>query len=367
MRRDRPSPTPLVRRLAVRLVCALLATGCASGHATLSPDALRRELAARVQPLPPDGIVIPHDVEAVDVTRARDLLGGHASSSERTQVLFDAIFAERGFGLRYVPIVTLPARAALARGEGNCLTIAAVFVALARGVGLDAYYIDASKRLAEVDTEEEVIVNMGHITAAVDTDRGTLAMDFGWDLPRGNHYRRLDDDEAVAHFYNNRGYERLNDAMQTGASLDWSAAERDFAVSTAVRPDFARGWNNLGIAHARMGDAAAARRDYDRAISLDRRFAAPRMNLGVLALRDGQLDEALAAFDSAIQVEPKNATAHFHRGVALLRLSRRTDAIQALTRALTLEPGFTRAQNLLARARAEAAADDRSESDAASP
>ncbi len=367
MRGDHVPSTRGVRHIAAPLIFAFLACGCASGHATLSPDALRREIAARVRPLPSEEIVVPHEVEAVDITRARDLVGGHATASERTQVLFDAIFAEWGFGLRYVPIVTLPAREALARGEGNCLTIAAVFVALARGVGLDAYYIDASKRLAEVDTEEEVIVNMGHITAAVDTDRGTLAMDFGWDLPRGNHYRRLDDDEAVAHFYNNRGYERLNDAMQGGAPLDWSAAERDFAVAVAVRPDFARGWNNLGIAHARQGDGAGARRDYDHAIALDRKFAAPRMNLGVLALRDGQLEEALAAFDSAVQVEPKNATAHFHRGVALLRLSRRADAIQALTHALTLEPGFTRAQNLLARAQAESASETRTENEAASP
>lgn len=361
MSRRRP-PCSIVRAW---LLLALVGLGCSAWRATLPPDLLRRELAERVQPLPAEGIVIPHEVDAVDIDRAREILGGHATTSERTQVLFDAIFAEWAFGVRYVPIVTLPAREALARREGNCLTIAAVFVGLARGVGLDAYYIDASKRLAEVDTEEEVIVNMGHITAAVDTDRGTLAMDFGWDLPRGNHYRRLDDDEAVAHFYNNRGYERLDDAMRGDTPLDWSAAARDFTTAVQVRPDFARGWNNLGIAHARQGELAVARHDYDRAIELDRRFVAPRMNIGVLALRSGRFDEALTAFDAAAQIEPRNASAQFHRGVALLRMDRRAEAIGALTRAVALEPGFTRAQHLLERAQSEVGTDGAAPSDGA--
>jgi len=254
-----------------------------------------------------------------------------------------------------VPVVTASARDALDHHEGNCLTLASVFVGLARGVGLDAYYMDASRRIGEVETDDEVIVNMGHITAAVDTERGTLAMDFGWDLPRGNYYRRIDDVEAVAHFYNNRGFERLDDAMRRGQALDWTSAGRDFTVATEVMPDFSRGWNNLGIANARLGNREEAERDYARAISIEPSFAAPRTNLGVLALRDGRVETALARFDDAVRAEPKNARAHYHRGVALLRLDRPAEAATAFARAVALEPDFPRARTMLDRAQAQIA------------
>lgn len=325
--------------------------GCGTWRGIRTPDELRAELAPRLRSLPADQIVVPHQVDAEAVERAREVVGGLAAISHRAQALFDAIFADGVFGMRYTPIVTIPASEALERHEGNCLTLASVFVGLARGVGMRAFYLDASKRVGEVDTEEEVIVNMGHITAAVESERGTLAMDFGWDLPRGDYYRRLDDDEAVAHFYNNRGYERLDESIRAGAELDWQGAALDFALATEIRPDFARGWNNLGIANARLGRRDEAIRAYQRSAELDADFAAPRTNLGVLALREGRTAEALAAFDSAVAIEPKNARAHFHRGVALVRLGRAGDAVTAFDRALAIDPTFARAAVLRERAR----------------
>ncbi|MBK7972899.1 MAG: tetratricopeptide repeat protein [Deltaproteobacteria bacterium] len=329
--------------------------GCGSWQGIRSPAQLRAELAPRLHALPAVEIVVPHEVDADAIERAREVVGGHATISQRAQVLFDAIFADGVFGMRYTPIVTIPAGEALERHEGNCLTLASIFVGLARGVGLSAYYLDASKRVGEVDTEEEVIVHMGHITAAVESERGTLAMDFGWDLPRGDYYRRLDDDEAVAHFYNNRGYERLDQSIRAGTELDWSGAALDFAIATEIRPDFARGWNNLGIANARLGRRLDAIHDYRRAAELDADFAAPRTNLGVLALREGRTAEALAAFDSAVAIEPKNARAHFHRGVALTRLARPGEAIAAFDRALAIDPTFARAAVMRERTRADLA------------
>lgn len=348
----RATPRRSVAAVAGCLAWLLAAsTGCGGWRGIRTAEQLRAELSQRVHSMPADQIVVPHQVDADAIERAREVVGGLANTSQRAQALFDAIFADGVFGMRYKPIVTIPANDALERREGNCLTLASVFVGLARGVGMRAFYLDASKRVGEVDTEEEVIVNMGHITAAVESERGTLAMDFGWDLPRGDYYRRLDDDEAVAHFYNNRGYERLDESMRAGTELDWPGAALDFALATEIRPDFTRGWNNLGIADARLGRRDEAIRAYRRAAELDDEFAAPRTNLGVLALREGRTQDALADFDSAVKIEPKNARAHYHRGVALLRLARTAEAVEAFDRALSIDPTFARAALMRERAR----------------
>jgi Tfp pilus assembly protein PilF len=52
--------------------------------------------------------------------------------------------------------------------------------------------------------------------------------------------------------------------------------EQNIAIS--LEPKNADDWNNLGVLHARNGDAVMARKDFDRALTLDPQHVAARAN-----------------------------------------------------------------------------------------
>jgi Tfp pilus assembly protein PilF len=115
-----------------------------------------------------------------------------------------------------------------------------------------------------------------------------------------------------------------------------------------VKPDFARGWNNVGIAEARLGRPDAAVKAYRRAIGLDGTLAAARTNLGGLYLAQNDLDAARAQLDAAVRIAPSSAHAHYALALARLRSGDRAGARQAAQRAVALRAGWKAAEELLA-------------------
>src|SRR2546427_269285 len=160
---------------------------------------------------------------------ARNAIVGQSTDVERTRALVLLLFAPRGFHLHYAWGVTTGARETLRRSEGNCLALAAVFVGLARAAGLRAVYIDASTRVHEMRYGNGLTVNAGHVTAMVASEQEQIGLDFEQTGPIVR-YRILDDIEALAHFYNNRGFELLEEAQERDESA-WLQAERDFRTA----------------------------------------------------------------------------------------------------------------------------------------
>ena len=187
----------------------------------------------------------------------------------------------------------------LASHEGNCLALASVFVGLARAVGLDARYMDASARVHETEHGTDgFTVTSGHVTALVVTPAGNIGLDFER-LGRVVWYRVLDDVEALAHFYNNRGFERLDEARARGAEPDWDAVGRDFERSVAVLPGFARAWSNLGLARASVGREDAARQVHDVLVA---DVAVGEDHLVNAALPDDPLEVVLGLDRDAVRI-----------------------------------------------------------------
>lgn len=301
MREPRPA-------LAAAVALAVSAAGCATGHKlAYRPDELRELVRRRVPDARPGDVVVPFQVGAEHVERARALLRETGSDVQRVRRLATALLAPGGFGLRYAAAVTASAEETLRRGEGNCLALASVFVGLARAVGLEAYYIDASTRVhATRQAGDGITVNEGHVTAMVRTSSGNVGLDFARRGPIEG-YRVLDDVEALANFYNNRGYERLEQAEDEGREPDWRGVERDFRLAVSVLPGFARAWNNLGVAAARLGRTAEAARDYCAAVAADPRLAAPHSNLAALHLAAGKVPLAVAELEEAARLDPDSA------------------------------------------------------------
>jgi hypothetical protein len=336
--------------IAVSWLALMSLPGCSSARKmTYSPAELRHELKKQTSLAAPIDVVVPFEVPPEQVAKARRAVGTIASRSERARSLKDVMFDPKGFGLRYTEVITRTAAETLEKGEGNCLSLAAVYVGLARGIGLRANFLDASNRIEEVHADEDVVVKTGHVTAVVYTENGKAALDFGQRFGPFQFFRVMDDMEATAHFYNNRGYELIHEAQQESRPIDWNEVARNFLMATRVRKGFVRAWNNLGVAYVRLGRLADARACYEEAIALDPEFASPRTNLGILLMESGDLKAAYASFNEAARLDPDSPRTHYHRGLLLFKQGKFEKSATALKRAIDLKTDYDLARKLLAR------------------
>jgi len=331
--------------MAALVLCSL---GCAGTvRQVYTPDDLRKELLSRGPAIPAADVVVPFELPPEALATAQRLVANTRVDDQRVEILVRAMFDPDVYGLRYDASSTTSGAEALGSGRGNCVGLASVFIGLARSIGLEARYIDASVAVREIRYGEDgSTINFGHITAQVTTGSEKIGLDFA-KLGRFRRYDVLDDLEAVAHFYNNRGYEQAERARERGEAPDWGEAERLFRLAVVAKPTFARGWNNLGIAVARQGRSGEAATHYRKAASLDPLLAAPHANLGALLLQSGDLPAALEELNAAAALDPRGAHIHYNLAVARLRSGDRSGAMEALQRAVSLHPTYPGAQALI--------------------
>jgi tetratricopeptide (TPR) repeat protein len=334
------------------LCAGLSLVSCAStaqpSKVVYTPAELLAEAEHRVMNSRPGEIIVPYQVTPELLDQARDLTRYIRSEYDAAQALIDAVTNKNQFGIEYQATATAPADETVLRGYGNCLALTSVFIGLARGIGLEVYYIDASDRVNDIRREEQIIVDSGHIAAVTRTERGWTMVDFAGELPNYRTFRVIDDLTVLAHYYNNRGYEIIDSANQASEEVPWDQVRRSFDIATKVRPDFSLAHNNLGVLNAQAGNSDAAERAYRSAIRSDPDFAAPYHNLGNLKLSEGDLDAALEAYDEAIRIKTKNPYLHYHRGLALYQRGDLEEAVLAFERAISLKRDYVEPRNVLA-------------------
>ena len=230
----------------------------------------------------------------------------------------------------------------------NCQALTSIFIGLAREIGLSAYYVDASDRVNDLRREEELIVDSGHIAGGVRTERGYTLVDYDGHVSRYRTFRIIDDITALAHFYNNRGFESIFEAQQADTPVPWENVLHDFRLATMVRPDFTLAHNNLGVAYTRLGDLDAAEAAYGQAIASDAQSDAAYHNLGNLWTRRGDLARALVEYDHALELRKRNPYLHYHRGLVQYRLGDLDAAEESFKKAIGLERTYIEPRNLLA-------------------
>jgi hypothetical protein len=207
--------------LLLLLVTVLFLSACIPLRLAFTPGELRAEFATRTAGQDVAPLIVPHEITAEQAETARQAVSRAFRASSRAEALKNALFNPRYFGIQYTVAASTPAFETLARQKGNCLAIAAAYVGLARAVGLRAFYLDVSDSVHEVEDEDQIITRSGHVTAAVDTETGMSALDFGGRLWPYAQYRTMDDLEATAHFHNNRGYSAIRRAQRKGQPIPW--------------------------------------------------------------------------------------------------------------------------------------------------
>lgn len=342
----------LAGRSLALVVASLVAwtTGCATTveRRAYSPEALIEAARSSAPTLEVDELVVPYEVSDEMVERARELTRGARSDYERAKILTAAITDGDGFGLEYEPVATAPAMVTVERGYGNCLSLISIFIGLARELGLEAYYVDASERVNEIRRESELIVDSGHIAAAARTEPGWRLVDYDGNVHEFRTLRIIDDITALAHYYNNLGYELINQAARNSEEVPWPRIRRSFELATLVRPGFDRAHNNLGVTWSKLDRPDRAEEEYMAAIAANRDFAAAYHNLANLRLDAGDLQGAVASYDRAVRLKGDNPFLHYHRGMALYRQGDMLAAADALETAIRLKNDYVEPRYLLA-------------------
>lgn len=341
-----PHSVALVSLSAFACVGAI--AGCATSKLAYSPDELRLELARRAPSIPREEIVVPYEIDASQLDLARALVRYATSDTDRVRILTKAFNDPRIFGLRYAPTLTVDARQTLKNKEGNCLSLSSAFIGLARATGLDAFYVDGSIRIHERRFEDNhgLSIDIGHVSVMIKNADETIGLDFAR-LGRVRWYRVISDLEALAHFYNNRGFELIDIAEQSGREVDWSQVHHNFWLALQVQPSFAMAWNNLGIAEAHLNHHQEAIAAYRNAIAHQPDLAAAHNNLGSLYLEMGENALAVKSLETAEKLEPGGSHIRYNLAIARLRLGDRAGAIRALRQAIDLRDSDAQARSLL--------------------
>lgn len=171
-----------------------------------------------------------------------------------------------------IRVGTATASEAFATRRANCVAFALLAVAMAREVGLDAYFV-LMNEIEGYEGRSDLRIAYGHLAAGFGAPERRTVLDLGGlTRPSGNRARRVSDATALAIFYSNRGAERLLEG-EAEAALPWlrRAVDLDSALP--------RAWVNLGVAERRAGHPQAAVDAYRRALEIDPGLAAAHENL----------------------------------------------------------------------------------------
>jgi len=108
--------------------------------------------------------------------------------------------------------------------------------------------------------------------------------------------------------------------------------------AVALAPNYAEGYNGLGVGLARRNHTQDAIRAYQRALVLKPVSDEAENNLGIALASLGLVDSAIVHYRHALETNPDNASAEINWGNALVRLDRPDEAISHYERALVLQP-----------------------------
>ena len=360
--------------LGVGCLC-LLSVSCGS----VSPPASSREvLEARFERLGLDPSALVDPLELTDEMRAwaRANVRRGLSEAEKLEALMAALTRKEGLAVRYEREFTGTAREVFESGEANCLSFTNLFVALARELDVDAYYLNI-RRGPRYEQEGDLVVRWEHVTAGWDRGTERKVLEFGV-IPESSYRTavKLADVTALGMFYSNRGAESLLAGDVDGAR-EW------LETAVAIAPEWSHSWLNLGVVRRRSGDLLGAEAAYREGIErdpdhlqlyanlaallqargeedsvgellalLDRRSSRNPFlyrSLGDVALKEGQLDDAHRFYRRALRLNSRDADTHAALGLWELAMSNHDRARSRLERAEQLDPDSERAARLRSR------------------
>ena len=279
--------------------------------------------------LDPDEILRPLALEEGARSWVRSKIPRGAPEVRQLEYLLEALQFGEGMSFKYRAGHTGTVQEVFDTGEYNCLSFSMLFVALAREVGLPAYYLKVDQ-LEDYEREGDLVVLSRHITAGYGfvKDRTVLEFDLGPEISYNLAYP-ISDLDALALYYSNRGAEMLREGKA-------DQAIEQLEISVALAPKSAQAWINLGVAHRRLGDFGGAEAAYLRAIEIEKGRPAAFHNMVILLRLRGEDDAAGEVLARLAKRKNRNPFTFLALGDLSLDEGRVDDAGRFYRRALAL-------------------------------
>ncbi|WNO07897.1 tetratricopeptide repeat protein [Teredinibacter sp. KSP-S5-2] len=236
---------------------------------------------------------------------------------KRAKKLHELLFNDSGlgYGIRYNATATRTAQETFDKRSGNCVSLANLFVASARYVGLKASY-QAADVPEDWEEKQGFYVIPGHINVVVDLPKDSLFISRNSlrDIPsqkkmvvefvgvyagKNIKTKKISDDRAHAEYYNNLAMIRF----ATG-DIKQSLAYLEKATDTYSKADFI--WSNYGVVLKHKGNFDAAEKAYLKALKLNSRNLSAISNIYVLYDETQQREKALKFSKKAAKYAKKN-------------------------------------------------------------
>ncbi len=321
----------------VALCCSL--GGCITGMPFAAPGGLERVEALERLQLGAEIAVAEVELLALsDEMRhfAAQQRAGIRDPALRLQALHHALFDPGGLGIVHLRGRSRTAREVFELRGGDCLSLANLFIALARAAGVDARYQEVRLRPAWTQRADLLVLER-HVNVAGRLGGGVeYTVDF-LDLT-GNEVapaRIASDRRALGLHYNNAAVDHL-----TRGELAAAIAHFKHALRTDSGLEIA--WSNLGASYRRAGESAAAEAAYLEALDLDPENESAAGNLAALYQQLGRAVEAAHYAGIAEQHRLRNPYYRAQLADTALVGGDLDRAVREYRRALALAPGEER-------------------------
>jgi tetratricopeptide (TPR) repeat protein len=296
-------------------------------------------------------VPIPFAIDEEMAAYARKVTRGYLTTPDKTNALIRAITTKAGLDVRYEATATLTAREVFDQRRANCISFTSLFVALARSVGIEAYYADVTERSRYV-RRAGTVLHIGHTCAIVRDGPQLLLVDFA-DESRRQYlgYRIIDDLEALASFVINQGVDFGELLGAPGVAAErFQFTDADIAkleLALRIRPGYSKALLNLGTAYLLRGETERPEDYFRKAVRSDPFFGAGYTALGNLMYSQRRFDEALDLYRTAVRYNKKNPYLFYSLALTNFTMRRYKEADRAARTAARLDANFADVHYLL--------------------
>lgn len=319
----------IARAMLLFIFLFLIASSCGTVKKRYTSEEIIQVISQRVGPDNAEEIIIPFEVNEEIRNVAVEVTKGHFTDKEKLDALLYRILNKKEIDLQYDQYKTFTANEAYQKGRGNCLSFTNLLIGMARSIGIDAFYVEVTE-VNEYDFADGLVVNQRHICAGIESPQKIKLVDFLPDAKKYFSFRKIDDFEAIANYYNNIGYDFLKEGKI-------EEAIKSFKIALEIFPGFAWPYNNMGVALSRKMDLQGAIQSYETAILLNPSYEAPYGNIANIYLKTGERGKAEEFLNTLEIVKSRNPYHHISRGIILKEQGDHKQAIRALKKAISLD------------------------------
>jgi tetratricopeptide (TPR) repeat protein len=156
-------------------------------------------------------------------------------------------------------------------------------------------------------------------------------------LNLGQYDLALEDLQAAAAADSRLPFVHFNLGLTYLKKQDYERSRDEFLKDSAVEPDLALNYDELGDVYALMQQDGDAEKSYRDALRLDPRLVSSQVGLAKIYQREEKYPQALAAIDSAGKLDPDRTDVHYLRGQILLHLGRKAEGQKELEAAVRID------------------------------